>query len=378
MVGITKGGSSPSRLVSGLETIDQFDLLGVDPTGPRLTLTELRSLARRVSMLVHQDHAGQLIRPVPYTSIQANAMRDWLAGHDNNPLTEAARVAHFYTNTAGHRSRWNPSMRVYNVPLDSHDLRLYQPVPGRPVPTEPPTPQTDRRRSHGEPRSDRSYGPRGAQWSGSSASSDVQILGSGVKGTGYSRSGTGHKESTRPRPAGTTGPPPSTKAPPSGGRSGDPVEVSDDDIATPSRPARDRRSSPIPGSTAYWRAITLRTLTALANDSTNLRVVVALVPLAEGGPPVLAVTVGQDRGNRIRYQVQSFGLDGRRVDDAAGRGNSISYAQLRDRGAVFLGRFNGASEQDIRAFASVVPVLANGLATPGARHLLVRRSHSPP
>lgn len=120
----------------------------------------------------------------------------------------------------------------------------------------------------------------------------------------------------------------------------------------------------------------LPALINLANDPTNVRLVVALVPLPDGGLPVLAVTVGQDDRNRIRYQIQSYDLAGQPVD-GAGRGNSIGWHELVRRGAVFLGRFHGANEQQVRSFAAAVRALPLGLAAPGARGRLPRRSQSP-
>ena len=463
--------------------VDPFDLLGIDPNGPRLTGGQLRVVALRVVRLLHPDNlarpgaappAGNLL----YTDVQANALFEWLSGR-NDPVHLPRvdideRAAQFYRHGLTdqgpvHRSRWAPqTARPVQDPL------LYQPYAGYVAPAAAPPPPANRsgtsnrprpttgdfykgkksgmtgttgRRTTGNPsplnpdsdsdsveyqgtrsttggyrgtgsghreqftrpaaydpetpRSDRSYQPRSTTQKGATPSTGgTGVFGTGFEGTPTPMTGaTGSSRAEQPprrrQPGNTADQPRWSDRSTGDDNAGDTLQrprrrQRPSDRSSGSNPpssGRTDRSQPSPATTRPARAWTLQQLVQLAGDATGRRFMIGVVPALDpsGNPnptglPVFVVTAGNDARRRFRFQVLSRDVDGNRLS-GAGQGNSIDYNSFRARGGQLLGRFAGATDGQIRDFATAFQdaggPAADFTALPAADRSPARRSASP-
>lgn len=118
-----------------LGSVDVFDLLGVDPNKPPVTMQALQKAARRVAILLHTDRKDQ--RPITeYKIEQATAVVNWLKGQDERngeerQRADEKRVEVLYSNGAvGYRSTWNPQGvdPITNQKFAWNDPRLTTPM----------------------------------------------------------------------------------------------------------------------------------------------------------------------------------------------------------------------------------------------------------
>lgn len=379
---------------ANLKDIDQYELLGIDPSTGRMTLRELQARARQVSFLLLRAPAtGTTAQPVPYRPTDANNLRDWLnqvGETEETARTELEMLDRFYRDgeRAGWRglSRWNPTA----APSDgSRLLHLGDPAVAQPLlPVERRIQPNDRShpividddaitvssRESSDQSSNRSFRSARSQAGPTGPTGPSEPTGRPAPGnyrpayaesapstpsTGQapsSRSGTpGHgaapftpmnpaNRSPRVQPS----PPPTGWAqeytavptPPSGGQTG--------------RPTTGAAPAALPGYTGPVM-LSLAQLQTLAADPTGQRVVIGVVRAVDRsniayGPPVLVATAGLDTQGRLNFRVINRSVTGAKAK-GAGQANSANWAGLTGRGLVLLGRFrNVTAPSDIRDF----------------------------
>lgn len=350
-----------------LAGIDQYDLLGINPSTGRLTLPELQQRARAVSVLLARPVTGGTAQPVPYTLVQANAMRDWLNMADRTELfttgqhtgqgtgTQTAvtaadrqrqvdRFYRHYDNGGATRSRWNPTApsstgRALNTADPAVMVPLFRGVVRRDVaaidltgddsdgarPTGPAaatSPRAPTTPAATSATSDRATGPAAASPRAPTTPAGTSDRSDGSTGQ------TGRKAASRSSPS----------------------------VVIPARANETTGPAPVAPLYIGRTDFDLATLVTRAADPAGQRVVVGLVRPVDGqgtvqpAAPALVVTVGADIQGRVNFRVVGRDIDGR-TTGGAGRGNSINWAGMTGRGLVLLGRFRGASVDEIRDFA---------------------------
>lgn len=351
-----------------LNDLNQYDLLGINPSTGRLSLAELQRLARQVAVILARGPAaGTTAQPVPYTVLQINALRDWLnqsagtgfhAGGESasrrvtvgeeTRMTEQQLLDQFYHDYDRmgsdwvHRSTWNPGANpsTGHPRLHTGDPTIMTPVPG---PLPPPRPVIDL-----TGRSDSSGRRAGSEASFNTAQTGRQA----------SPAAPGPVTPIHARYGGTVNPT-------THGRNRSPAVMP----SPPSTGWRNRYTNPgtppsSSGSTGHTAPLadytgpvmfSLAQLETLAADPTGSRIAIGLVRAVDRhnvayGPPALVVTAGLDGQGRLNFRVIARSIEGRKIK-GAGQSNSGSWAGLTGRGLVLLGRFrNAETDQTIRDF----------------------------
>lgn len=91
-------------------------------------------------------------------------------------------------------------------------------------------------------------------------------------------------------------------------------------------------------------ALSLTHLIRLGRDPARHRIAIASLPSCENR----IVTIRFDKGYGVYYQIQNTNTDG---DTIAAKQGRTSYKSIKKQGAVFLGRFAGASPEELLEFA---------------------------
>lgn len=141
---------------ASLRTVDQFDLLGLDPNVPYTDRVDQYELVRRADIVWRLLKGQGLTTPVPYTLQQAQDMREFLSslvfGHGpeheefnddemvaTEDLDDEDIVALFYRDQVGFRSRWNPiTQNSQGGAVAVTDNSLYLPNPAFPLALQSP------------------------------------------------------------------------------------------------------------------------------------------------------------------------------------------------------------------------------------------------
>jgi hypothetical protein len=94
----------------------------------------------------------------------------------------------------------------------------------------------------------------------------------------------------------------------------------------------------------YAAEMKLIQLLRLARDPARHSIAIASLPKRENR----IVTISFDRNYGVRYELENVTLEG---DTLFGKQYHPTYNSLRKQGAIFLGRFAGASQGDLIEFA---------------------------
>ena len=290
MVGINAG-----KGFTMLQDIDQFALCGFSPQ-TKLNFDELLKQAIRVSALLHDDFKKPAGTVVPFSSATANDLKGWLQEQATGSRKKLTAIKLFYANTAGHYGlTWQPYLKGNDGKLlPRTDPAIWQPPRTR-MPTPPATPPPPRRKR----------GRRGAD--------DGEPAVPERKRRAYAYSG----EDSNPK----------------------------DDSCHTSSSTQSETKEPSPNPSAAAAAeMSLIQLLRLARDPTRHRVAVASLPQRENR----IVTMGFDKSHGVRYRVENVNIEG---DTLFGTHFCPTYRSLKKQGAVFLGRFAGASQGELLEFA---------------------------
>lgn len=143
--------------------------------------------------------------------------------------------------------------------------------------------------------------------------------------------------------------------------SGDDANLKDDTCHTTSSTQAGPKEADPSTSAAE---VSLTQLLRLGRDPARHRVAIASLPDREGR----IVTVKFDKGYGVYYQIQNVNVHGDTLFAKQGRS---SYRSIQKQGALFLGRFAGASQEELLEFA-----MALSKDTPNAKLPLRDRSPS--
>ena len=273
-----------------LEHIDQFALCGFSPQ-TKLNFDDLLKQAIRVSALLHDDFKKPAGTVVPFSSATANDLKGWLQEQATGARKKLTAVTLFYANTAGHNGlTWQPYLKGQDgALLPRSDPAIWQ-APSAKMPTPPTTPQKQKR---------------------------------------------GRKNSDDDEPA-----IPERKRRAYAYSCGDP-KFKDDTYNTTSS-TQHQPKEPDPSTPTV--EVSLTELLRLGRDPARHRVAIASLPNRENR----IVTIKFDKGFGVCYQVQNVNIHGDTLFNKNGR---TSYKSIQKQGAVFAGRFTGASQEELLEFA---------------------------
>ena len=273
-----------------LEHVDQFALCGFSPK-IKLNFDNLLKQSIRVSALLHDDFKKPAGTVVPFSSATANDLKGWLQEQATGARKKLTAVTLFYANTAGHNGlTWQPYLKGQDgALLPRSDPAIWQ-APSAKMPTPPTTPQKQKR--------------------GRKNSDDDEPAIPERKRRAYAYSGR------------------------------DSSFNNDTYHTTYSTESKPRKADTNDSATE----MTLAQLLRLARDPARHRVAVASLPNRENR----IVTIKFDKGFGMRYQVQNVNIHGDTLFNKNGR---TSYKSIQKQGAVFAGRFTGASQEELLEFA---------------------------
>jgi hypothetical protein len=288
MVGINAG-----KGFTLLEHVDQFALCGFSPE-TKLNFDELLKQAIRISALLHDDIKKPAGTVVPFSSATANDLKGWLQEQATGARKKLTAIKLFYANTDGHDGlTWQPYLKGQDGALLPRSSPMIWQAPNNRMPTPPATPSPPKKPGRTRKRAD-----------------DDEPAIPERKRRAYAYSGE------------------------------DP-NFKDDTCHTNSTSQSEPKDAD-PSTSAP--AMSLTQLLRLARDLTRHRVAVASLPKRDNR----IVTIGFDKSYGVRYQIQNVTVEG---DTLFGRHSSPSYKSLKKQGAVFLGRFAGASQGELLEFA---------------------------
>lgn len=326
MVGIDTG-----REFQELHKVDQFALRGVSPE-VRLTFLELQKQSIRVAVLLHDDFKKPQDVVPPFSSAVANGLKGWLQAQVSDKAKSRA-VRLFYANTAGHQGLiWQPFLKG----TDGNLLPRTDPMIWQRPETGPQKPATEasRKRERSDFEQDEELIPERKRraWHStpgsreephqqhSKARKDEPAVKERQRSTYASTPGT-REEFHRSKRAAT---PPTSPTP------------------------SDRSSSSIyPGDPARYRIEQLLQLAELAGDTTGRRIAVPFLPGHQGR----VVTIGLDATRRLIYTVENIDFRGDLVDSPNTYLRKMTFRRLLRERHVFLGRFIGATNDELDDFA---------------------------
>jgi hypothetical protein len=288
MVGIKAG-----KGFTLLQDIDQFALCGISPE-TKLNFDELHKQAIRVAALLHDDFKKPAGTVVPFSSATANDLKGWLQGHATGARKKPTAIKLFYASTAGHRGlTWQPYLKGQDGALLPRSSPAIWQTPSAKMPTPPATPSPPKMKKRGRPNAD-----------------DETPAVPERKRRAYAYSG--HDANLKDDTCHTTS-------------------------STHSEPTE---ANPSTSTTT----VSLTQLLRLGRDPARHRVAVAVLPDREGR----IVTVKFDKGYGVYYQIQNVNIHGDTLFAKQGRS---SYKSIQKQRGVFLGRFAGASQEELLEFA---------------------------
>jgi len=274
-----------------LEHVDQFALCGFSPQ-TKLNFDELLKQAIRVSALLHDDFKKPSGIVVPFSSATANDLKGWLQEQATGVRKKLTAVKLFYANTAGHKGlTWQPYLKGEDGALLPRSNPTIWQAPNARMPTPPATPSPPKKRG-------RRY------------ADDYEPAIPERKRRAYAHSGTDSN-------------------------------FKDDSCHTTSSTQPESKEAD-PSTSAAEMSLTQ--LLRLARDPARHRMAIAYLPGREGR----IVTIKFDKGFGVCYRIQNVNIHGDTLFNKNGR---TSYKSIQKQGAVFVGRFAGASQEELLGFA---------------------------
>jgi hypothetical protein len=287
MVGINAG-----KGFTLLEHVDQFALCGFSPQ-TKLNFDELLKQAIRVSALLHDDFKKPAGSVAPFSSATANDLKGWLQEQATGARKKLTAVKFFYANSTGHHVlTWQPYLKGEDGALLPRSNSAIWQAPNIRMPTPPTTPSPPKKKR------------------GRKNADDYEPAIPERKRRAYAYSG---------------------------GNSN-----FQDDTCHTTHSAQSNSKHADPSTSAAEMSLTQ--LLRLARDPARHRVAVASLPKRDNR----IVTISFDTSRGLRYQVQNVSIDG---DTLFAKQSPSSYNSLKKQGAVFLGRFVGASQGELLEFA---------------------------
>ena len=287
MVGIKAG-----KGFTLLEHVDQFALCGFSPQ-TKLNFDELLKQAIRVSALLHDDFKKPAGTVTPFSSATANDLKGWLQEQATGARKKLTAVKMFYANTVGHHGlTWQPYLEGQDGALLPRSSPTIWQAPNARMPTPPATPSPPKKK-------------RGRQ----SADDDEPAIPE-RKRRAYAYSGTASN-------------------------------FNDDTYHTTSSSQPEPKEA---GPSTSATEMSLTQLLRLGRDPARHRIAIAYLPSREGR----IVTIKFDKGFGVCYQIQNVNIHGDTLFNKNGR---TSYKSIQNQGAVFAGRFAGASQEELLEFA---------------------------